>query len=90
MKLLTGKTHQIRAQLKACGYPLVGDPKYGTIEDTARKPCPGRQFLHAWKLIFPECTGTLETLSGKSFTAPVPADLKQTAEEFGILLPDHE
>ncbi len=48
MRLETGRTHQIRAHLKAIGHPVVGDPVYGT---------PGRyglerQFLHAERLAF--------------------------------------
>ncbi len=48
MRLETGRTHQIRAHLKAIGYPVAGDPVYGT---------PGRyglerQFLHAERLAF--------------------------------------
>ena len=28
----TGKTHQIRAQLKNINHPIIGDPKYGKNE----------------------------------------------------------
>ena len=35
IQLLTGRTHQIRAQFSGHGMPLVGDRKYSTVED----PC---------------------------------------------------
>lgn len=49
LRLDTGRTHQIRVHLQAIGYPVCGDPEYGT---------PGllglrRQFLHATRLAFP-------------------------------------
>lgn len=33
IQLYTGRTHQIRAQFSGRGFPLVGDRKYGTLED---------------------------------------------------------
>ena len=33
IQLLTGRTHQIRAQFSGRGYPLVGDRKYSTLAD---------------------------------------------------------
>ena len=35
IQLITGRTHQIRAQFSGRGLPLVGDRKYSTLED----PC---------------------------------------------------
>lgn len=33
IKLITGRTHQIRCQFSSRGFPLVGDRKYSTLED---------------------------------------------------------
>ncbi len=43
---ITGRRHQIRAQLAAAGHPIVGDRKYGDEE-----ALPDRSIaLHAWRL----------------------------------------
>ena len=47
VELLTGRTHQIRAQLASRGHPILGDRKYGG-------PAAPRLFLHAWKLTLPD------------------------------------
>ena len=59
-RLVTGRTHQIRVHLAAKGWPIVGDPVYGSprwkeIDDPrlaeALQGFP-RQALHAWRVSF--------------------------------------
>ena len=68
-ELLTGRTHQIRAQFAASGHPLLGDGKYGRERDNKQY---GRSFqaLYSYKLefTFPTDAGILEYLRGKLFT----------------------
>lgn len=71
IQLLTGRTHQIRAQMSAFGHALVGDPKYGK-----RHPRLKRQFLHAYEIRFPTIEGRLSALSEKTIRADLPDDLK--------------
>lgn len=56
VQLFTGKTHQIRAQLSAMGYPIIGDRKYGSSKINEKFYDTGvrNQLLHAYKLVFPK------------------------------------
>lgn len=47
VRLLTGRTHQIRAQLAARGHPVIGDPRYGGPKS------PHGLLLHAYRLAWP-------------------------------------
>lgn len=51
IELLTGRTHQIRAQLSSLGHPLLGDTKYGTAKQNKGT---GFKFqaLYAYRLKF--------------------------------------
>ena len=65
-ELLTGRTHQIRAQMAAAGWPLLGDGKYGKLDKRYDRKY---QALYSYKLRFAFTTeaGILEYLNGKSF-----------------------
>jgi len=58
ISLLTGRFHQIRAQLSAIGSPIVGDVKYGYKRTTA----DGSIFLQSYYLAFTHPT-TKELMS---------------------------
>jgi 23S rRNA pseudouridine1911/1915/1917 synthase len=65
VKLLSGRTHQIRAHFAGIDHPLWGDPLYGPAE-----PSLPRLALHAVKLSFTHP----RTGSRLTFKAPVPDD----------------
>lgn len=59
VRLITGRTHQIRAHLASVGHPVLGDTKYGTGTFGKRYTL----FLHAYRVCFPD---------GTEVTAPLP------------------
>ena len=69
VRLETGRTHQIRAHLRAIGFPVVGDPAYGGAGGLGLE----RQFLHAARLAF------AHPFSGEPIdvSSPLPADLRE-------------
>ena len=65
--LITGRTHQIRAQMAHIGHPLAGDGKYGTNEFNKRIGLK-YQALYSYKTEFAfSDENLLSYLNGKSF-----------------------
>ena len=67
-ELITGRTHQIRAQFAHAGHPLLGDGKYGKLDPHADRRY---QALYSYRLTFCFTTdaGVLAPLNGRSFQA---------------------
>jgi 23S rRNA pseudouridine1911/1915/1917 synthase len=72
VRLETGRTHQIRAHLKAIGHPVAGDPEYGRAGVLGLD----RQFLHATRLAFAHPV----TEAPVDVTSPLPPDLARALE----------
>ena len=87
VRLITGKTHQIRAHLASVGHPLLGDVKYGNPgENKVLREKFGlkNQLLHAAYLEFPKELSGSKEFAGKRFYAPVPEQFERLAKELGV------
>lgn len=75
VKLITGRSHQIRAHLASVGHPIVGDTKYGdekVNERFFREYGLKYQLLHSYRMELPKLSGALENLSERVFLAKLP------------------
>ena len=85
-QLLTGRTHQIRAQFAAAGHPLIGDTQYGDPKINQAHACHFQQ-LYSYRIIFrfSGTPGLLEYLNGQSFQVK---KLHRGFEEIARRLPE--
>ncbi|MDO5717219.1 MAG: RluA family pseudouridine synthase [Tissierellia bacterium] len=81
VKLVTGRTHQIRVQLQALGHSILGDPKYGN-SNLNQKYGQKHQLLSAVEMILPNFIGDLNYLSGKKFVSKYKMDMIQKYQEW--------
>ena len=79
LRLMTGRTHQIRVHLAHAGYPVLGDDKYGDFEFNRGVARQGvkRLFLHARRLSF------MHPVDGKrlDLAAAMPGDMLPFCEQ---------
>jgi 23S rRNA pseudouridine955/2504/2580 synthase len=74
----TGRTHQLRAHMKAIGHPILGDPKYG--DETTSQLSGGLKLqLHARRIELPHPS------AGRLIVeAPISPEMKAGFERFGF------
>jgi 23S rRNA pseudouridine955/2504/2580 synthase len=86
LRLLTGRTHQIRVHLAYAGHPVVGDDKYGDFalnREMAKRGLKRLQ-LHARRLAFAHpVTGAALRLEAR-----LPEDMRRFVETHFALRPD--
>lgn len=81
VRILTGRTHQIRVHFQALGHPIVGDTLY-TLRRMKFKAIPlDRLFLHAYKL-------TIRLMDGRerTFVSPLPDELARLLQGLSTTL----
>jgi 23S rRNA pseudouridine955/2504/2580 synthase len=78
VRLLTGRTHQIRVHAAHAGHPVAGDEKYGDPEFNAQLRELGlrRLFLHAHSIGYADEARRVDM----SFSTPLPDELKQAMD----------
>ena len=84
IRLITGKSHQIRGHLASIGHPVFGDYKYGDREFNNQikwKDGINYQLLHSYELVVPKGEGEL---SGLHIIDPVPKAFHQVQKRWDL------
>lgn len=78
LRLMTGRTHQIRVHLAHAGHPVLGDDKYGdfALNHSLSKQGVKRLFLHARRLVFEHPVEKRQV----KLESPLPADMQAFVE----------
>jgi 23S rRNA pseudouridine1911/1915/1917 synthase len=73
VRIITGRTHQIRSHMKYINHPIIGDQQYGGSEASIDGKKYNRQMLHAYHVTFthPRISKAVE------FKADLPNDMKE-------------
>ncbi len=74
VEIITGRTHQIRAQMARLGHPILGDSRYGS-NTVNRRYGVDRQLLWACALRFDKTLdGSLREIAGQAVACGIPVD----------------
>ncbi|MDR1663288.1 MAG: RluA family pseudouridine synthase [Endomicrobium sp.] len=73
VRIITGRTHQIRSHMKYINHPVIGDQQYGGFETCIDGKEYNRQMLHAHRITFTH-PRTLKTVE---FNAELPSDMNE-------------
>ncbi|MDF1569739.1 MAG: RluA family pseudouridine synthase [Spirochaetaceae bacterium] len=76
LRILTGRTHQIRVHMKSLGCPVLGDDVYGRRDPDFPETT---LMLHSWKLKI-----RLPNGENKRFTAPIPLRFYEVLDRLGF------
>ena len=81
VRIVTGRSHQIRVQCSSLGFPVMYDGTYGRAEDVKRKAGGGgeRQMLHSYAIKFEDRGG--REVSAK---ADIPQDMNDVMDKFDL------
>jgi 23S rRNA pseudouridine955/2504/2580 synthase len=83
VRLMTGRTHQIRVHLAEAGFPLIGDAKYGdplVNREMEKRFGLTAQFLHARRMVIKQGTESLHYLTGMTFESKLPTRLQTISD----------
>ncbi len=84
VELITGKSHQIRAQMAHLNHPLIGDNKYGDRklnEELKKRFGTVSQVLHAYRLVIPSFEEDDLSRYAGTYTAQPPEDMREMIKE---------
>lgn len=88
VRIITGRTHQIRVHLSSIGHPVLGDRIYGrkTIIRIGNNELRfNRQMLHALSIRFKHPVTGEEV----EFNAPLPDDIRKAIDELDVISSEH-